>query len=140
LFKQLFNFYLYQNKNHLKKTILLLPFFLLACSQPLSNRDKAIQTVKALLKKTDNTKTEFSQLDSVVDYPDYILRQMMEAKRLIMIKQDTLKNKNLYDSLLTKAKNKYYVISYLDKSTNKSDGTWQMVVLDSAFKPKADTK
>ena len=124
----------------MKKIILLLPFFLLACSQPLSNRDKAIQTVKALLKKTDNTKTEFSQLDSVVDYPDYILRQMMEAKRLVMIKQDTLKNKNLYDSLLTTPKNKYYVISYLDKSTNTSDGTWQMVVLDSTFKPKADTK
>ena len=124
----------------MKKVILILSLFIVACSQAPSNRDKAMQAVQSFLKKTDSTKIQFSGLDSVVDYPDPILRQMMEAKRLLLMKQDTVKNHRLYDSLLTTPKKKYYVISYLDKTSNTQGGIWQMLVMDSTFKPKADTK
>jgi hypothetical protein len=120
-----------------KKLILLLPIILFACGKPHGNYQKAMQAAQTYLKTNDNSKIEFSPLDSVIDYPDDVLRKLALTKQQLMMKHDTLKNKTLYDSLTTAAKTKYYVIRYLNKQSNTN--TWQMLVMDTTFKIKAQT-
>ena len=123
----------------MKKLFLLLPILLAACNSPQGNYKNALEAAKKYLRVNDRTKIEFSPLDSVIDYPNDVLRKLALTKQQLMMKHDTLKNKILYDSLITTAKKKYYVIRYLSKQCNPNSTTWQMLVMDTAFKIKSQT-
>src|ERR1700756_1782292 len=112
--------------------IITLSLIIFACSKPtpLSRRDKAIQAAKAYFKMDSTKPPEFSKLDSVIDYLDEHLLQIAQAKQQLMLKQDTLAAQKRYDSLLALPKTKYYVINYLDITSNN----WHMVVMDTTFK------
>ena|SRR6185312_14830113 len=123
----------------MKKYILLLSVFATACSKPITNKDRAMQTVQTFLKITDVQQIQFSELDSVIDYPNNILRQMAEAQRQLLLTHDTLAYKKQHDLLLTTPKSKYYIINYLVKQKSTSPLEWKMIIMDSTFKIKADT-
>jgi|GEM_PF-2007262 hypothetical protein len=116
----------------MKKITLILSLFVVACSKPVTNTDRAIQSAQAYLKDADNKNIEYSKLDSVIDYQDDVLRQIAEAQRQLLIAHDSLKYKQLFDSLQAAPKIKYYIINYSNKTTSAS--TWQMLVMDTAFK------
>jgi len=55
----------------MKKAILLLFVFTMACNKPLTNRDRAIMAIKEYEKNNANYQnTEYGKLDSACEYPD----------------------------------------------------------------------
>jgi len=116
----------------MKKITPLLLLFTVACTKPITNTDRAILSAQAYLKSSENKNTEYSKLDSVIDYKDDVLRKMAEAQRQLLIAHDSVKYKHQFDSLQAAPKTKYYIINYTNKTASPS--IWQMLVMDTAFK------
>lgn len=74
----------------MKKAILLLSVFIMACSKPTSNHDKAIQAiqqyVKANFPNPDSYQNiKYGSLDSAYEYPDTLDIQIEDLREAILI-------------------------------------------------------
>jgi PBP1b-binding outer membrane lipoprotein LpoB len=142
----------------MKKTIILFSIFIVACSKPLTNRDKAIEVIKEYVKANnlaDYENIEYSKLDSAYEYPDTLdikieqLRGLIAAEQQddsMLIQTDTndteIKNtiaqyKKTLNSLLATPKQKHYYISDKNRTKNKM-GTLEVNTInyemDTTFK------
>ena len=74
----------------MKKAILLLSVFIMACNKPTSNRDKAIQAIQQYVKTNfpypdSYQNIKFSNLDSAYEYPDTLDIQIEDLREAILI-------------------------------------------------------
>ena len=74
----------------MKKAILLLSFFMMACNKPTSNRDKAIQAIQQYVKTNfpnpdSYQNIKFGVLDSAYEYSDTLDMQIEDLREAILI-------------------------------------------------------
>ena len=74
----------------MKKAILLLSVFIMACNKPTSNRDKAIQAIQQYVKTNfpyhdSYQNIKYGSLDSAYEYPDTLDIQIEDLREAILI-------------------------------------------------------
>jgi hypothetical protein len=124
----------------MKKAIILITLFTVACTQSQTIRDKAIVAVNEYVKNLPNgsnsQNTEYSKLDSAYEYPDTLDIKIEQLKGLILaqhqndsmlIQTDTndteIKNtiaqyQKTLNLLLATPKQKHYYISAKNQAKN----------------------